>query len=137
MPLQTKAAGDCRGTESDGSLSDTSSLLPIRIGDLTRNVWDALLHAGVIVADISVPNANVYYELGLVHALGKDTLCLKQKGKPLPADFGNAQYYPYDMNSLATGRRKLAKALKDWAKTAHVKAHQVGAMLARAKQGGR
>jgi hypothetical protein len=111
--------------------------LPIRIGDLTRNVWDALLHAGVIVADISVSNANVYYEVGLVHALGKDTLYLKQKGQKLVADFGNAHYYEYNLKSLATGRRQLAKALQDWASTAHVKARQVGAMLARAKRGRR
>lgn len=32
MPLQTKAAGDCRGTESDGSLSDTWCTLCYRDG---------------------------------------------------------------------------------------------------------
>lgn len=29
--------------------------LPVRVGGLARDVWDAILHAGVIVADISVP----------------------------------------------------------------------------------
>jgi hypothetical protein len=105
--------------------------LPVRVGDLAGNVWDAILHAGVIVADISVPNANVYYEVGLVHALGKDTLYLKQRGVDLPADFGNAHYYEYDAQNPGDAKPQLKKALEDWAQSPRVKAHAVGARSGR------
>jgi hypothetical protein len=87
----------------------------VRIGDLTSNIWGELLEAGIVVAEVSVPNVNVYYELGLVHALGKDALLLKQKGATLPADFGGAHYYEYDPADLAAGRAMLQNELTDWA----------------------
>jgi hypothetical protein len=37
----------------------------VRVGDLGQNLWGALLHAGFVVADVSAPNVNVFYELGL------------------------------------------------------------------------
>jgi hypothetical protein len=107
--------------------------LPVRIGDLAQNVWDAILHAGVVVADISVANPNVYYEIGLVHGLGKDTLYLKQAGIPLPADFGNAHYYEYDLGDLSAGRLLLTNALEKWTDLPGVKALAVGTQAAIAR----
>ena len=89
----------------------------------------------MIVADISVPNANVYYEIGLTAASSaRDAYYLKQKGKPLPADSGNAHYYEYDLRSLDAARRQLADALREWATAPHVKAGQVGATDSAAKR---
>jgi predicted nucleotide-binding protein len=67
-----------------------------------------------VVADISVLNANVFYELGLTHALGKDTILLKRRDTPLPADFGGAHYYEYDLNDFADGKNQLQQAVKNW-----------------------
>jgi hypothetical protein len=84
------------------------------VGDLTQAIWGSILHAGIVVADISVLNANVFYELGLTHALGKDTILLKRCDTPLPADFGGAHYYEYDLNDFADGKNQLQQAIKDW-----------------------
>ena len=35
----------------------------LRIGELTSNLWNALMRAGLVVADVSALNANVFYEL--------------------------------------------------------------------------
>ena len=86
----------------------------VRVGELTTGIWSEILEAGVVVADVSSPNVNVFYELGLVHALGKDTILLKSKDAELPADFGGAHYYEYSPKGLATGRRVLASALRQW-----------------------
>jgi hypothetical protein len=60
---------------------------------------------------------NVFYELGLVHALGKDALVLKQPGTALPADFGGAHYVEYDCANLAAGRALLETQLRQWVVT--------------------
>lgn len=86
----------------------------VRVGDLTQNIWALILHAGIVIADISVLNANVFYELGLTHALGKDTILLKRRDTPLPADFGGAHYYEYDLNDFADGKNQLRHAVENW-----------------------
>jgi hypothetical protein len=86
----------------------------LRIENLTANIWGEILRAGIVVADLSSSNVNVYYELGLAHALGKDTFVLNQKGNKLPADFGGAHYYEYDRGKLKDGKRQLKKELEAW-----------------------
>jgi hypothetical protein len=85
------------------------------IGDIREGLWRSLLQAGVIIADISVPNPNVFFEIGLASGLGKDPLLLKRKDTPLPADFGGARYLEYDIDDLAKGRDLLKRQLIEWA----------------------
>ena len=92
---------------------------PVRVGDLMQTVWDAILVSGVMIAEVSALNPNVFYELGLAHALGKDTFILKQKGSTVPADFGGAHYYEYDLNDLAAGQAMLQAELAQWASVNH------------------
>ena len=87
----------------------------VRVGDLSTNVWTRITQAGVVVAEVSVPNPNVYYEIGLADALGKPVFLFKQQNVTLPADFGGVHYYEYDLGDLAAGRRKLADELTKWA----------------------
>jgi hypothetical protein len=87
----------------------------VRVGDLGTNVWRSITQAGIVVAEVSVPNPNVYYELGLADALGKPIFLFKQVGKPLPADIKGVHFYEYDLADLALGRKTLTTALKKWA----------------------
>jgi hypothetical protein len=86
----------------------------VRVGDLGRNIWGALLRAGIIIADVSALNANVFYELGLAHALGKDTVILRQRGSAIPADIGGAHYHEYVLDDLDAGAQWLANELRTW-----------------------
>ena len=88
----------------------------LRVGDLTQTIWSALMQAGLIVADVSVPNVNVFYEIGLTHALGKDVFLLKQKTARVPADFGGAHYYEYELGQLDAGREQLRDEIEKWAR---------------------
>ena len=88
----------------------------LRVGDLTTNIWREILKAGLIIADISTPNINVFYELGLTHAIGKDTIIFKQKDTALPADFGGTHYQEYLLNDLDGGRKWLEDELILWHK---------------------
>jgi hypothetical protein len=103
-----------RSAKMDCARGDTT----VRVGDLTTNIWNEILRAGLVIADISVPNVNVFYELGLAHAIGKDVLLLKKKDKTLPADFGGAHYYEYDLAELETATSLLANALEQWTMSA-------------------
>jgi hypothetical protein len=85
-----------------------------RVGNLDDNVWRSITQAGVIVADVSVANSNVYYEIGLATALGKPVFVFKQRGVQLPADFGGIHYYEYDLVDLAAGAQHLTTALNAW-----------------------
>ena len=87
----------------------------VRVGDLSTNVWQSITQAGLIVAEVSVPNPNVYYEIGLADALGKPVFLFKQESVTLPADFGGVHYYNYDIKDLTVGRQKLAGELTKWA----------------------
>ncbi len=87
----------------------------VRVGDLSTNVWQSITQAGLIVAEVSVPNPNVYYEIGLADALGKPIFLFKQENVNLPADFSGVHYYPYDLSDLEAGRQMIAAELKKWA----------------------
>jgi hypothetical protein len=87
----------------------------VRVGDLSTNVWLSITQTGLVVAEVSVPNPNVYYEIGLADALGKPVFLFKQEGATLPADFGGVHYYDYDLNDLTAGRQKLSGELTKWA----------------------
>ena len=105
-----------------------------RVADLATNIWNDILHAGIVIAEVSEPNPNVFYELGLIHAIGKPAFLLVQTGKvspidpgspynfqvgastvKLPADFGGAHYYEYDRSQLKSECDKLSKILMQWA----------------------
>ena len=86
-----------------------------RVGNLDDNVWRSITQAGVLVADVTVSNPNVYYEIGLAVALGKPVFMFKQRGVQLPADFGGVHYYEYDLANLGAGAQDLTVALETWA----------------------
>ena len=87
----------------------------VRLGDLRTNVWRSITQAGVIVADVTTPNPNVYYELGLADALGKATFLFKQEGSSLPADIGGEHFYEYNLKHLGANQQVLTQALRKWA----------------------
>jgi hypothetical protein len=101
----------------------------VRIGELGGHLKGALMRAGVIIADVSALNANVFYELGLAHALGKDTFLLKQAKARVPADIGGALYHEYALQKLSDSKEWLRGQLVKWSADRHsaaVKALKVG-----------
>lgn len=62
-------------------------------GDIVEDIWVDINRASLVIADISEaifpssanhePNANVWYELGLAHALNKDVILLRSTEIPL------------------------------------------------------
>lgn len=88
-----------------------------RSQSLLGNVLQAVCDAGIVIVDISAPNLNVYYELGLCHAIGKDVRIIKQANVPVPADLAGVQYIEYTLPDGGAGARTLSDQLTAWAKT--------------------
>ncbi len=72
----------------------------LKICDLIASVP---LGVAIISEELPIPTmCNIYYELGLLQALGKETLIIKSKNCPIPSDFVRTEYIEY---SRKTGRK--------------------------------
>ena len=73
-----------------------------RQGNIRLDMFQRLLTADLVIADISIQNANVYYELGVRHALrGKHTFMIRARGAGIktdevPFDIKTDRYLTYD-----------------------------------------
>jgi hypothetical protein len=62
-----------------------------------RQIASAPLAVGVAHEDIPVTSqANIYYELGVAQALGKETVIIKSAGVQVPSDFIRTEYIEFD-----------------------------------------
>lgn len=89
---------------------------PLRIDDvhgpgiIINDIRNSLSESSIVIAEISERNPNVFYELGVAHALGKPTVLLAAKGSSLPFDVGPHRCIFYE--NTIPGRGKLQEALK-------------------------
>jgi nucleoside 2-deoxyribosyltransferase len=67
-----------------------------RPGIILQDIITGIAESEVIVAEITPPNANVFYELGYAHALSKPTILLAERGKELPFDIKSYRCIFYD-----------------------------------------
>lgn len=79
-------------------------------GIILNDIWMQLTQASVVIAEVSEPNPNVYYEIGVAHALNKPTILLAQRNTKLPFDLGPHRCIFYD-NTIA-GRSRLLESLR-------------------------
>ncbi len=82
-------------------------------GDIMNQVWDDIRKSDVLVADLTGMNPNVFYEMGLAHALGKTTILIRQQDKAcVPFDLRNHKNVEYDTKKLADLEDWLRKAFR-------------------------
>lgn len=62
-----------------------------------RRGFEQLLHAGLVIADLSGQNPNVFYELAVRHMLKKPFVQLIEKGQPLPFDIAHERTLHYTL----------------------------------------
>jgi hypothetical protein len=74
---------------------------------LTNAILDAIRGSELILADISEPNPNVYYELGYAHALGKQTVLLIRSDaqQSIPFDVAGLRIFVYEQDSPRSIKR--------------------------------
>ena len=82
-------------------------------GIIVNEVWAKISEAQLVIADATGRNANVLYEMGLAHALGKDVIILSQSMDAIPFDLQHRRVIVYDIARLGELRVKLAKTVEN------------------------
>lgn len=79
-------------------------------GTITTDILTRLMHADYVIADVTFPNPNVFYELGIRHTCRPGTIIIRERGAPpAPFDISSLRYIEYE-HSLP-GLHKLATDL--------------------------
>lgn len=76
-----------------------------------HDIWNAISGARAVVADCTGRNPNVFYEIGLAHAVGKPVILITQKIDDVPFDIRHLRYIQYDYTPR--GMRIFEKVLSD------------------------
>ncbi|MBQ7976870.1 MAG: hypothetical protein IJ300_14385 [Clostridia bacterium] len=63
---------------------------------IINDIWSLINNAEIIVCDCTGRNPNVFYELGLAHAIGKKVICITQNEEDIPFDIKQIRYIKYD-----------------------------------------
>lgn len=84
-------------------------------GDIREDMFSELLLADIVIADISIYNANVFYELGIRHALrDKRTILIKSRGfDETPFDLIGLRYIAYEKENPSAALQNLIKSINE------------------------
>src|SRR5690606_32440383 len=74
-----------------------------------QDVFSLIFKAHIVVCDFTDKNANVFYEAGIAHTLGKHVVPITQSAHDIPFDLQHHRYYNYLNNG--EGLKDLAGAL--------------------------
>ena len=102
----------------------------IRAGNIRADMFELLLKADLVVADVSIHNANVFYELGVRHALrDRYTFLLRASIEDTPFDIATERYFTYDQNNPAGSLEPLVLPPDDFSKLIHDDYEKYGAIV--------
>jgi hypothetical protein len=79
-------------------------------GVIFQDMQREIEQAGIVIAEISPANTNVFYELGYAHALGKPTILLARRGSDLPFDIRSYRVVFY--NDTIGGKPEVERSLR-------------------------
>src|SRR5262249_60757409 len=84
-------------------------------GNIRLDMFQWLIAYDLVIADISVDNANVFYELGVRHGLRPNgTILIRFKtDSDVPFDLKTDRYIVYDRENPAAAVDALAQSIKD------------------------
>ena len=79
------------------------------VGDIMSKIYESIKNARLIIAEVSVQNANVYYELGYANALRKPVILLTKDHSSTPFDLSGQNHIVY--RNIVHLREKLKNRL--------------------------
>lgn len=93
-----------------------AGLTPVRADDdlfgtgkIIDQVWRGITNSKVLVAELTNRNPNVFYELGLAHALGKPVVLISSNETDVPFDLRHIRVIYYDMKDPFWGAKLIDK----------------------------
>ncbi|MBL8484589.1 MAG: hypothetical protein JNJ60_20505, partial [Rhodocyclaceae bacterium] len=85
----------------------------VEAGNIRADMFEQLLKADLVVADISIHNANVFYELGIRHALrDARTYLIRSAQDEVPFDLRTDRYLSYDAATPGAKVEQLAEGIR-------------------------
>jgi signal transduction histidine kinase len=82
-----------------------------------ESVYSEITKSDLVIAELSRPNPNTFYEIGLSHAMGKPVIFLIQEGvAEIPLEFRGILYVPYNLTAkgISEFRLRFGKFLEDF-----------------------
>ena len=128
MPIGTQTIGDITLTEDklkekydyiikEAILKADPTLEVIRAdeelnpGSISNDIFTKLMFSKYVIADITYPNPNVFYELGIRHAIRPGTILIRENiNFSIPFDISHLRHIEYSQEP--SGMSKLALELK-------------------------
>lgn len=101
---------------------EASGLISRRADDLYRpsaivnDIWALTQQARIILADLSGKNPNVFYELGMAHAIAKPAILITETMDDVPFDLRSLRVIVYDKNVPNWGeklRKNIETSIKE------------------------
>lgn len=99
---------------------EKAGLTPVRAdteifgaGKIMDQVWSGISAAKVLVAELTTRNPNVFYELGLAHALKKPVVLVSSNEADVPFDLKHIRVIYYDMADPFWGTKLLDKVAEN------------------------
>lgn len=77
---------------------------------IMSDIWSLIIGCGVTVADLTDKNPNVFYELGIAHAVGKHVILIAQSLDDVPFDLRHMRTVIYE--NTGSGLASLSTVLK-------------------------
>lgn len=82
-------------------------------GKIMDQVWSGINAAKVLVAELTSRNPNVFYELGLAHAMKKPVVLVSAKEEDVPFDLQHIRVIYYDMSDPFWGNKLIEKVAEN------------------------
>ena len=85
----------------------------IEAGNIREDMFHLLMTADLVIADVTIHNPNVFYELGIRHAFrDKFTFLIRSEGNDDPFDLKTDRYFSYNHERPEDSTEKLSKAIR-------------------------
>jgi hypothetical protein len=83
-------------------------------GNILDDISKGIADCALVIAEVSPPNANVFYEVGFAHALDKPTILIAKKGTTLPFDLKvhRCLFYETGADALSNSVPKLKRYIE-------------------------
>ena len=78
-------------------------------GKIVDQIWTGIKAAAVLVAELTTRNPNVFYELGLAHALKKPVVLVSSNEGDVPFDLKHVRVIYYDVSDPFWGQKLIDK----------------------------
>lgn len=82
-------------------------------GKIIDQIWSGINSAKVLIAELTSRNPNVYYELGLAHALKKPVVLVCSNEQDVPFDLKHIRVIYYDMHDPFWGSKLIEKVAEN------------------------